>query len=410
MCADPVVHIASDVRDAVYPCWAALVEMMTKAVPTRGQDAQVLAVQLVQRFVDKVAGDLAKAEEPDDIAPMANGVAEVVRSAGAGCLQPAQAQCVCDLALSEIMKSFQRETALSQCNAALGATADQGDEDEDDEVVGDLGLKGEEEEERDCRLGLCSIFGACMKANADVFVANSWPKLQQMMQQWLSPQGGIGRPVGLHLASEICEHLGNDAVSVWPVFMDQVLASVVADDVDIRNTSAFTVMMAAQVPAFGPQYGAAAFASITAAMQKFKAKKGDEESQRAMDNAAAALIQLMLSHPAQSPNLDRCWELAFSKLPFKVDLDEGQKIHRKLFSEAQKLSGGSLGSMSRVAQVLGYLCEIYGRSEQCDDDLQRDMAKAFASLPQDTAASLLGQFSVKQQKKAQKVLQDGHQQ
>merc|ERR1719326_2816376 len=46
VCSDPVLQIASSVRDSIYPCWAELVEMVTKTVPARGQDSQALAVQL----------------------------------------------------------------------------------------------------------------------------------------------------------------------------------------------------------------------------------------------------------------------------------------------------------------------------------------------------------------------------
>jgi len=342
---------------------------------------------------------------------MASGLASVVRNAGAGCLQPAQAKCVCDLAMSEIVKSFQRETSITEANTCFpqgvaAATQDEDDEDEE-EALGDADFKGEEEEEQECRLGLCSIFGACMKANPDVFVAHSWPQLQQMVQQWLGPQGGIGRPVGIHIASEVCEHLGADAVAVWPVFMDQVLSTLAADNADVRNTAAFTVMLAAQVPAFGPQYGATAYAVVTNSLKKFKAKKNDEEALRATDNTVAALVQLLLSHPSFSPNLDVCWDMAFAKLPLKVDCEEGQKLSRKLFVEAQNQSAGSLGNPQRVARVLGYLCEIYGQSKHCDEDLQKDLAKAFASLPQETAAGLFSQFSAKQQQKVQRIVQDG---
>jgi len=410
LCADPVLQIASSVRDAVYPCWAELVDMVTKTVPARGQESRTLAVQLVQTFVDKVAGDLVKADEPTDVGPMASGLASVVRNAGAGCLQPAQAQCVCDLALSEIGKSFQREKTITDANACFpdGAVAANEDEDdEDEEVVGEEDFKGEEEEEQDCRLGLCSIFGACMKANPDVFVAHSWPKLQGMLQEWLGPQGGIGRPVGIHIASEVCEHLGADAVAVWPVFMEQVLSTVTADNADVRNTAAFTVMLAAQVPAFGPQYAATAYVVVTSSLKKFKAKKNDEEAQRATDNTVAALVQLLLSHPSFSPDLDVCWDMAFAKLPLKVDCEEGQKLSRKLFVEAQNQTAGSLGNTQRVAKILGYLCEIYGQSKHCDEDLQKDLAKAFASLPQETATALFSQFSAKQQQKVQRIVQDG---
>merc|ERR1719247_185326 len=388
ICSDPALQIASCVRDSIYPCWAELVDMVTKSVPTRGHETQALAVKLVQTLVDKVGGDLAKADDITDIAPMASGLASVVRNAGAGCLQPAQTQVVCDLALSEINKSFQREKALEDTEAQL--------------AQGNAGV-GVDDEDDDSDLG--DAF--CMKENPTVFVEHSWPKLQQMLQQWLAPDAGIGRPVGLHIASEICEHLGENAVSVWPVFMDQVLMSVCTEDPDMRNTAAFTVMLAAQVPAFGAQYGTTAYSKVTESLKKFKAKKNDEDTQRATDNTVAALVQLLLSHPSLCSDADACWEAAFSRLPFKVDCEEGQKLHRKLFLQAQNLSGGGLGSPKRVAQVLGYLCEIYGRSEHCDDDLQREMAKAFSSLPQDTAASLLSQFSAKQQKKAQRIIEDG---
>merc|ERR1711959_439341 len=121
----------------------------------------------------------------------------------------------------------------------------------------------------------------------------------------------------------------------------------------------------------GAQYGTTAYSKVTESLKRFKAKKNDEDAQRATDNTVAALVQLLLSHPSVSPDSDVCWEMAFSKMPLKVDCEEGQKLHHKLFREAQNLSGGSFGSMRRVAQVLGYLCEIYGRSEHCDDELQR---------------------------------------
>lgn len=410
LCCDPVLQVASSVRDAVYPCWAELVDMVTKTVPSRGQESQAMAVQLVQTFMDKVAADLVKAEDPSDIAPMASGLASVVRNAGAGCLQPAQAQCVCDLALSEILKSFQRETSIAEANTLFpppGCSAAQDEDEDEDEVVGDGGMKGEEEEEQECRLGLCSIFGGCMKASPDVFVAHSWPKLQPILQEWLGPKGGIGHAVGIHIASEVCEHLGANAVSVWPVFMDQVMAALAIDNPDVRNTAAFTVMLAAQVPAFGAQYGGAAYTAVTSSLKKFKPKKNDDDAQRATDNTVAALVQLVLSHPSISPNLDACWDLAFAKMPLKVDCEEGQKLNRKLFVEAQNQSAGSLGNPQRVAKVLGYLCEIYGQSKHCDEELQKDLAKAFASLPQETATALFSQFSAKQQSKVQKIVQDG---
>jgi len=81
-------------------------------------------------------------------------------------------------------------------------------------------------------------------------------------------------------------------------------------------------------------------------------------------------------------------------------------VHRKLFVEAQKPNGGNLGSMARIAQVLGYLCEVYGKSENCEEELQRDMAVAFAALPQSTLQALTAQLSAKQQNKMERIIGD----
>eukprot|EP00928_Gymnodinium_smaydae_P096763 TRINITY_DN8612_c0_g1_i2.p1 TRINITY_DN8612_c0_g1~~TRINITY_DN8612_c0_g1_i2.p1 ORF type:complete len:916 (-),score=300.39 TRINITY_DN8612_c0_g1_i2:26-2773(-) len=409
-CTDPVLNLASSIRDRVFPCWAELVVVASKALATKGQEAQTVAMELVQRFVDKVAGDLGRAEDPDDIAAMASGIAAVVRNAGEGCLQPAQVQAACDLATSEIMKSFQREKAIKDANGVpLGSNVADEDESDDDSVVGDILGKGEEEEEHDCRKGLCEIYGACMKANAEVFVSHSWSTLEPLLREWLGAQSGpTAALLGLRVAGDLCEHLGERASAVWPVFMDAVIAAVTSDDPDARAAAASAIALAAPAAAFGAQYGARAFAALGSAAQKFKARKTDEEAQKASDAAIAALVRLCLAHPAQCPDLDACWKLTLEKLPLKADSDECRRLNWRLLQETQKQGGGNLGSPARIGRVLGYLCEVYGHSEICDEDLQQEIASAFQQVSQSQQLeALLSTFSPKQRKKAERVLQDG---
>eukprot|EP00927_Polykrikos_kofoidii_P016298 TRINITY_DN1734_c0_g5_i1.p1 TRINITY_DN1734_c0_g5~~TRINITY_DN1734_c0_g5_i1.p1 ORF type:complete len:1126 (+),score=222.59 TRINITY_DN1734_c0_g5_i1:42-3380(+) len=408
-CADPVLNLASSVRDAVFPCWAELVELTTRAVPSQGEVARALTAELVQRFVEKVGADLSKAEDPEDITAMATGIACVIRSSGIGCLQATHTTAICDLAVAEILKSFQREQAIKDGNPLQQDLATGGDDDDDDdEVVGDVGGKGEEEEEQDSRVGLVAILGACMKANPEVFIGHCWPTLQTLMQDWFGPRGGdTGMLLGLHVARDLCEHLGDSSATVWHVFMGPVLKALDSRDAEVRGAAALVLARAARVPAFGTQHGAAAFAVLGASLQRFKARKSDEEAQMACDNATLALVELFLSHRSLCPTEDLCWRAILDRLPLKVALEEGRKLHRRLFVEAQQPSGGRLGSVDRTTQVLGYMCENYGRSELCDEDLSKDFAIVFASLPQATVQALVAQFSPKQQKKAERVLQDG---
>mmetsp|Transcript_105235 Transcript_105235/g.285782 ORF Transcript_105235/g.285782 Transcript_105235/m.285782 type:complete len:912 (+) Transcript_105235:69-2804(+) len=404
-CSNSVLNIASMVRDSVYPCWADLVGALAKAVPAKGEQAQQMIVTLVQRFVDKVGPGLVDAEDPEDIAPMSNGIASVVKNAGVGCLQPVQVQGICDLALAEILKSFQRDEALRVANAKacqgappqrLGADGDGSD---------DVRSDADEMEEQEARIGLTAILGACAKANPDVFMSYTLPKLQPLVSQWLaSKSGSPGKLLGLHVACDCCEYLGARAVPLWPSFMDASLEALGSASADERQAAAFTLLLAAQEPAFGPQYAGRAYAALAASLQRFKAKKSDEDAQRAADNVVAALVELCLRHPGACPDPDGCWGAALARMPLKVDTEEGHKVHRKLFAEAQKQGGGALGSMSRVAQVLGYLCEIHGKSEYCDDELERDLGAALAGLPAGGLESLLPQFSQKQQKKVERIL------
>jgi len=177
------------------------------------------------------------AEDPEDIAPMSNGIASVVKNAGVGCLQPAQVQGICDLALAEILKSFQRDEALKAANA-VHAKANQGaspqcrgaDGDGSDDAQSDV----EEMEEQEARIGLTAILGACAKANPDVYMSYCLPKLQPLMSQWLaSKSGSPGKLLGLHIACDCCEYLGARAVPLWPTFMDaslEALGSASADE------------------------------------------------------------------------------------------------------------------------------------------------------------------------------------
>ena len=56
-----------------------------------------------------------------------------------------------------------------------------------------------------------------------------------------------------------------------------------------------------------------------------------------MTKISASQVSLSLASQGVS-----CWEMAFAKMPFKVDCEEGQKIHRKLFLAAQNFSAGKV--------------------------------------------------------------------
>merc|ERR1711974_78901 len=120
------------------------------------------------------------------------------------------------------------------------------------------------------------------------------------------------------------------------------------------------------------------------------------------DNVVAALVQLLISVPSQSPNTNDCWEMALAKMPLKADLEESRKVHLKLYLEAQKPGGGNIGGGPQLVKVLGHLCSIYGKSDHCDEHLQHKMASSFASIPAETLQSLGSQMPESQRKKMER--------
>ena len=194
--------ITSEIRSALYPCWAELVGLVTPVNPQ-------LVSELVQNFVDKVGSDLVKADEADEIASMAIGIVTIINRAGIGTLRPEQVKSICELAVAEIRQSFQRDAAVTETTEADS----QGSTD------------SEAEDEHQCRTELSSMISACMKADARTFIASTWQTLQALLQQWFVSYAQLGgKRLALHLACDICQHLGEEAVTLLANgFMDQII-------------------------------------------------------------------------------------------------------------------------------------------------------------------------------------------
>jgi len=404
--SEHVRSLASELRESLCPCWAELVQVARLAIPTRGDEARNLVVELVQAFVDKVGADLAKADDAEDIAPLAQGIADVVTNAGQGCLQPEQIKIIGDMAVREIQKSFAREKVFKDefKEQFKKEKVDAGDDDDEEDAIADE----EDDEEATCRVGLVSIIGACVRVNPELFVTSYWPSVLPLVQEWLKPEGGH-HLLALHLAVDMFDHLKEAAVPVWPIFMEAVLEHTCAQNPDERQAASYAVNLAADVPAFGAEYSARAYVSLATSLQKFKPKKTDEDGQRAQDNVVCALANLCLLYPATCPDLDGCWSAILGALPVKSDVKEGRKTNRKLFLEASKPGGGNLGSATRVFSVLGYLSQIYNQSEHCDDALKAELARAFVQLPPASLEQMAAALTPKQKTLVERIVADGQQ-
>ncbi|CAJ1336939.1 unnamed protein product [Effrenium voratum] len=357
-------QITSEVREAIYSCWVQIAR-----VAKASRRSRLELGELVQSFVDKVGSDMAEAEEADDIASMAKAIADLVCQAG-DALRPEQVVGVCELAVAEISKSFQRDEALQ----------DQHEEDEGDAE--------DAVNEDECRAELLSIVTACMKSDADTFVSHAWPALHALLQQWFT-QGPPGIRLGLRLVCEVCR-LGEKAVPLWPSFMDQVLDALGAGDLDAVRSAAAAVNLAARSPAFAA-LARRAFGSF----QSFTRSRRKDKASKAGDSVVAAFTQLCLQHPNSCPDIERSWAACFAELPLKVDLDECRRLNACIFAQVQ--SGAVQGRTA--ARAVGYLCDVCGNKALFDEELKVALADALRQMPEQTLQELLALLSDRQKRK-----------
>lgn len=368
LCSNPsseISPITSEIRSALYPCWAELVGLVTPVNPQ-------LVSELVQNFVDKVGSDLVKADEADEIASMAMGIVTIINRAGIGTLRPEQVNSICELAVAEIRQSFQRDAAVTEATETTEADSQ-----------GSTGSTDSAEDEHQCRTELLSMITACMKADARTFIASTWQTLQALLQQWFVSYGQLGgKKLALHLACDICQHLG-EAVNLLAGFMDQIIKALTSRSKEERHWAAFTVNYAARSSAFSP-FAAQATERLKAHLQ------GDSET--------AALLQLCLTH-RQCADSD-CWAMCFAALPLKVEMAECRRLNSCLFTEVQ--SGGLQGLLA--ARALGYLCEVYGNKDFCDEELQINLNQALRQLPEKAYRDLFSVLTAAQQKKLERIV------
>lgn len=121
-----------------------------------------------------------------------------------------------------------------------------------------------------------------------------------------------------------------------------------------------------------------------------------------MDNMVAALIQLLLHQEVPQDG----WAQAFARLPLRDDIEEAEKVHTLLLKLMQAQNPKVMGpNNSHIGKLLGIFSEVYN-SEFSTDDLNRDIRTTFSQIPKEALSNLEREFSQKQIKKIQRVLNE----
>jgi len=330
-------------------------------------------------------------EDPESLGSSALGLAECIKNMGPGMLSAAEVLQLVRQIFKFIDESHQR---------IAKSKGEKTKKPKDDE---DVDTYDEDEEELCCR-NLTDTLGAVMEVAPSAF-CQCLPECVQHIGQWLTTKENT--PLALFLACDMVRHLKEESQQTWPVFMPAVFTALTGPDADARIPAAWLVNVAAPLNGFQEAAPEAfrSLAKIVSTQAPKKKSKKREQTNVAMDNAVAALLTMARYHASSCPVEVPAWQLVVSKLPLKFDEDEGKQVHETIVDLVLEQHSGLLGQdNANLGSILSCLAEVYRSEELSNKTTDEKITRLFKNLPQDVLIKMASNFSVKQQKKIEKIV------
>ena len=308
-------QFSDDVKREAIQTWQELLNAAKAGLAQRGLPDDGLVPELLRAYLKSTLDAMRWEEDLEILQVQAIGTTGCVKAAGPNAMTAEEVQGLCVELRRLIQESTQRQWE----------TAAQRGLDEDE--------LAEAEYMRDTdqllRIKYAELVGSVMQTHPVHFLQAGMPQFVPIMQECLLPsRSASDRCLALYLASDMAEKLGQDSVSVWPVFMSQLMDSMENADPWVRQAAAYGVLHAAKLPAFG-QFADRA-AKLLGHVLSRPRHAGQEGAKEAAEAAVAALGQLCRSHGAQVQEVNGYLLLFLNGLPLVEDADQASPTHELL--------------------------------------------------------------------------------
>lgn len=396
--ASDTLGLFDELRALAVRTWAILIKCARDGAKERGFEASV-ANELSRTALQNTCKVMQDEVDPEALGATALGLAECLQNMGPGVLSAAEVLQLVRQVFLFMDESHQRVAKLRGENAKKPTESGSRLEDEDEDVD-----NTDEDDEELCRRNLEDLLAAIMEVAPSEFL-QCLPECVQHIGKWLATKEDT--PLALFLACDMVKHLKEQSQQTWPVFMPAVFASLVGPDPDARIPAAWLVNLAAPLPGFEDAAPEAfrSLAKIVSSQLPKKKSKQNEQALVAMDNSIAALLTLARYHASSCPAEVPAWNLVVSKLPLKKDEDEGKKVHETIVDLALEQHCGLLGQdNANLGNILRCFAEIYRSEDFSNKQTDEKIARVFQQMPPDVLVKMAGNFSVKQQKKIEKIV------
>mmetsp|Transcript_11783 Transcript_11783/g.26684 ORF Transcript_11783/g.26684 Transcript_11783/m.26684 type:complete len:1134 (+) Transcript_11783:61-3462(+) len=404
-------EIATSVQEKAFEVWGALAASSRLAVQGGMLDIGTLR-ELVAEFLKKTIGALCTA--PGDVEGLAcetllaqsDGAADVIRKAGDGVL-PKDA--VRDIAVA-VMPLFSKMDGTGRRVLKKTEVYDEDFLLDDDE---DLPLKDASADKdfaettmQSVRVSLASILGAMMRTNQQDFLEVAFVPYMQAACNFIKSPKKEDKVLGLCLASDAVDCLGEHTVRFWDECMNDALLLVPDASAAVRRYAASLLGHGARQPAFTASKAApATLAQLRKVLRRRVSKKAESGLAGVASDACVRAVGQLCEHQEMQLGSDapHAWNFWLGRLPLRNDEDLAKAAHTQLLSLAAR-GHPVVTANENVAQVLLILIEIHKSKKLSTAALDAEISSQLAKVGEEQLKQIVSTLPEPKAKKLESAV------
>ncbi|SCO62121.1 karyopherin beta, putative [Plasmodium berghei] len=275
-------------------------------------------------------------------------------------------------------------------------------EDVDDDEL--LIIDREEELEQTYRTNLLDILGVLIKHHTNQFLSTCCDICITFINNYLNSPHAEDIALALYVCDDLLEFLQDNSVCLWEYFMNPLLLNINHTDHKVKQAACYGVIQANKIEAFG-KYANLAIEYLLKLLHQTPPSKKPKEYISAIDNAVAALGDVVLMHTSKFNNSEELIKLWLNNLPIKEDESEGRRVHKNLIdlvSQNHPLLFGK--DNSNIGKIIEIFLSIY-ETEFSDSDCNKKIVSLISSLDQSYLSNLAStSLTNKQSKKLNHIM------
>lgn len=294
------------------------------------------------------------------------------------CLQKAGADILPEATLNVF---FNQVFKLLECSTERRALYNQKkkmeDVDEDELLI----IDREEELEQNFRTNLLDVLGVLIKHHPAKFLNSCFRVCVNFINHYLNSSVSDDVALALYVCDDLLEFLQEKSVCLWEHFMDALLLNINHSNDKVRQAACYGVTQAAKIEQF-EKYATITVEYLLKFIHQNNSNKKSKELIAAIDNAVAALGDVVLLHTSKFSNAQELIKIWLNNLPIKEDDAEGKRVHKNLVdlvSQNHPLLFGK--DDSNIPKVVDIFLTIY-ETEFSDAESNKKIATLINSLDQ----------------------------